>query len=286
MSQDGTEIIGESEGSSHNPTIEAENRARELNWKPKEEWKGAPEDWVDAREYLVREPLLKEVRELKKHIKTQREQTDRDMQIITAQFSQMSELAYKKAVSELETQRDLAIQDQDIKAVKELDKRISEADAEHLKTVAQTRPQQRVQDIQNEELDNWRKENTWFDKDQELQDEAVVIGVGYMQKNPKKTQAQMLQYVEDRVKKIYPDKFKPTQQKATMDEENNRVESRSTTPVLGKGKGKLSWGDLDDDERQIGRTLIKRGVLKEVATKNKRSEQDEYLAQLAERKAK
>lgn len=282
----GTDIVGESASSSHNPNIEAEDRARELNWKPKEEWKGNPEDWVDAREYLVREPLLKEVRELKKHIKTQREQTDRDMQVITAQFSQMSELAYKKAVSELESQRDLAIQDQDIKAVKELDKKINETEAEHQKTVAQTRPQQRVQDVQNEELDNWRKENDWFDKDQELQDEAVVIGVGYMQKNPKKTQAQMLQYVEDRVRKIHPDKFKSTQQRSNVDTEDNKVEGRSASPNLGKGsRNKLSWNDLDDESRQIGRTLIKRGVLKEIALKNKRTEQDEFLAQLAERKA-
>ncbi len=33
------------------------------------------------------------------------------------------------------------------------------------------------------------------------------------------------------------------------------------------------------------RTLVKRGVLKDAAAKNKRSQEDEYLAQLAERKA-
>lgn len=283
---DGIDIQGESGSSSLNPNIALEQRAVELGWKPKDDFKGNPEDWVDAKDYIAREPLLKEVRDLKKHIRTQREQTDRDMAVITAQFSQMSEMAYKKAVSELEAQRDLAIQDQDIQSVRVLDKKIAEAALDHDKQQqTTTRQQARQADVVNEEMDQWRAANKWFDEDQELQDEAVTIGVGFQAKNPKKTQAQMLTYVEDRIKKIYPDKFKPAQ-RAKVEDQDNRVESRSASPNLGKGKSKLSWGDLDDDERQVGKTLIKRGVLKDVAAKNKRSEQDEFLAQLSERKAK
>lgn len=284
MVDEGIEIQGEALSSSQNPNIEAETRARELNWKPKEEFKGDPADWVDAKDYLAREPLLREVRELKKHIRTQREQTDRDMAVITAQFSQMSELAYNKALSELETQRDLAIQDQDIAAVRDVDKRIDKAKDDYQAHQAQTRPQVRQAQVANEEMDQWRANNKWFDSDTELRDEAVQIGVGYMAKNPTKTQTDMLKHVNDRIKRIYPEKF-PTQ-KAQVEDNDTKVEGRSATPVLGKGKAKLQWSDLDDEEKSIGSTLIKRGILKDVAAKNKRTEREEFLAQLAERKAK
>lgn len=280
---DGIEIIGEESSSSLNPNLAQEQTATKKGWRPQDEFQGNPEDWVDAKEFLAREPLLKEVRDLKKHIRTQREQMDRDMQVISSQFSQVSEMAYRKAIDDLQAQRDLAIQDQDVQTVRVLDKKIDETALEHAKTQAQTRPQVRQRELQNEEMEQWRANNVWFDNDKELQDDAVTLGLGYAAKNPNKTQADMLQHVEDKIKKMHPDKFKSNQRTQV---EDNKVEGRSSSPVLGKGKSKLSWSELDDDERQVGRTLIKRGALKELAAKNKRTEQDEFLAQLAERKAK
>lgn len=283
----GITVPGEQGSSSLNPNIQESEyveRAVGLGWKPIEDFKGNQADWVDAREYIAREPLLKEVRDLKKHIKVQRERMDNDLAVISAQFTQMSDLAYKKAVSDLQAQRDLAIQEQDIQSVRKLDKEIDDAAAQHQKNVAQTRPQVRQQEVQNEEMAQWRTDNPWFDSDQELNDEAVAIGVGYAAKNPQKTQAQMLKHVEDRIKRIYPEKFES--KRTPVEDNESRVEGRSTTRPLGRSKGKLNVSDLDDEERQIMNTLIKRNVLKGAAEKNKRTQQEEFLAQLYERKAK
>lgn len=287
----GVQVPGEDDKSSMNPNIATDlhvDRAKVKGWKPLEEFKGDPADWIDAKEFLVREPLLKEIRDLKKHIRTERERTESDMRIISTQFSEMNRMAYDKAVADLELQRDLAIQEQDITTVRALDKKIDTVKDDHQKVQAQTRPQIRQQAVQTEEMEQWRADNAWFDSDQELQDEAVAIGVGYLAKNPNKTQGQMLKHVEDRIQKIYPEKFKKQQTRTSVEDNNDtKVESGGTSRPSPNRQGRgLKVSDLDDDEKAVMRTLLKRGVLKDVAAKNKRSEQDEFLAQLAERKAK
>ena len=189
--------------------VKIEAKARQKGWKPLDEFEGEETDFVEAKEFLSREPLLETIRDLKKHIKNQREATDRDMQLISTQFAQMSEQAYRRAIVDLEAQRDLAIEDKDTSAIKKLDSEIDSVKEDHKKQVAAAK---HVQDRKNQqeptlEMQQWGKDNSWFDNDQEMQDEAVAIGVGYLAKNPNKTQVEMLKHVTDRIKKIYPEKF-------------------------------------------------------------------------------
>ena len=283
----GTHIPGEDGATSLSPQHVEEARvekARKKGWKPLEEYKGEPADWVDAKEFLGREPLFEANRDLKRQLKQQQERFEQDMKVISTQFSQMNEQAYKRALVELQEQRDIAIIDKDIAAVRELDAKIDATKQDHVKAVAQT-TQTTQKPQETEYMANWRQKNEWFDKDQTLQDEAVSIGVGYMMKNQGTSQEKMLEYVTDRIKKIYPEKFQTKQQRTETTVEDttdktNGVE-RSTPPLGNKGnKGKLSVNDLSDMQRQVMRTFIKRGVLKDAAAKNKRTEQEEYLAQL------
>jgi hypothetical protein len=53
--------------------------------------------------------------------------------------------------------------------------------------------------------------------------------------------------------------------------EDNRVEGAEVLVALSK-KGLNSVGDLNDMERSVMRSLIKRNALKDVAAKNKRTQ--------------
>jgi len=292
----GTHVPGEGEASSLSPQIVETARlekAKKKGWKPLEEFDGDPADWVDAKEFLGREPLFEANRDLKKQLKQQQVRFEQDMKVISAQFAQMNEQAYKRALTELQDQRDLAIHEQDIAAVKVLDTKIDETKQAHVKAVQTT--QTHSQSGETEYMKEWRSNNRWFDEDPTLQDEAVAIGVGYMMKNQGTSQEKMLEHVADRIKKIYPEKFpakksQRTQETVENDETiikkaDNQVEK--TSPKLGISGSKtktLSVADLSDVEKQVMKTFIKRGVLKDIAAKNKRSEQEEYLAQLAERR--
>jgi len=288
----GTQVPGEGEAQSLSPQIVESARidkAKKKGWKPLEEFEGDPADWVDAKEFLGREPLFEANRDLKRQLKQQQSKFEQDMKVISVQFAQMNEQAYKRALSELQDQRDLAISDQDVAAVHKLDTKIDETKQAHVKAIQQAQVQSPAGETPY--MTNWRKENEWFDKDQTLQDEAVSIGVGYMVKNQGISQEKMLEYVADRIKKIYPEKFPKATKRTQTDVETpddgtvaNTVEK--STPSLGtrtKTKG-LTVNDLTDVERQMMRTFVKRGVLKDIAAKNKRTEQEEYIAQIAERR--
>lgn len=288
------EDISQSNDHGENQNTKIEERARQKGWKPLSEFDGEEVNFVDAKEFLSREPLLETIRDLKKHIKTQRENTDRDMQLISTQFAQMSEQAYKRALIDLESQRDLAIEDKNTDALKKIDTEIDTLKEDRRKQadVVKQVETQRKQHSQEPtpEMKEWLESNTWFNQDQEMQDEAVAIGVGYLAKNPNKTQSQMLKHVTDRIKKIYPEKFtkrKISEDDEDMDDQNSlRVEKSNPSPKLGGNNRskKLTVNDLNDQEKEIMKTLVKRGVFKKLAIKNKRSEQDEYLAQLGEGK--
>ncbi len=295
MDNEGVTISGEEGGTSANPEIKRqkqEEKAKLKGWKPLSEFGGDEEDFVDAKEFLSREPLLETIRDLKKHIKTQRERTDQDMQVISTQFSRMSEQAYKRALSDLVAQRDMAIEDKDTDVIHRLDAEIDVVKEEHKQAALAAVQVQNNKKIEpTEEMIEWREKNTWFDSDQELQDEAVAIGVGYLAKNPGKTQKQMLTHVTDRIKKIYAEKF-PQKHKETedddMEDNNNEVQKvervKPSGPKLGSGgKGKkITVNDLSEEDKQVMRTLLKKHVLKDIAAKNKRTEQEEFLAQYTE----
>ena len=292
----GTHVPGENEGSSLSPQIvdqARQEKAKKKGWKPLEEFEGDPADWVDAKEFLGREPLFEANRDLKRQLKQQQTRFEQDMKVISSQFSQMNEQAHKRALMELQEQRDLAIIEKDIGAVRELDTKIDETKQAHVKAVQSTQTQTQTAG-ETEYMRDWRSENKWFDDDPTLQDEAVSIGVGYMMKNQGTSQEKMLEYVTDRIKKIYPEKFQTKSRKGKEPVENSEdvgkegagnVVEKSSPPLGNRGTkagGKLSVNDLNDMEKSVMRTFIKRGVFKEAALKNKRSEQDEYLAQLAE----
>lgn len=290
----GIEVPGEGQdGSSLNPEIVAqkqEEKAREKGWRPISEYADSgkdPADWVDAKEFLGREFLYGTIRELKKELRNKDKKFEQDMEIISKQFAQMSEQAYKKAVGELKAERALAIEDRDVAAVENIDKQLQEAEKSH-----QTVASRQVQSNQGEtaEFTEWKVRNEWFDKDKELQDEAVQIGIGYAAryKNTDKTHTDMLEHVEDRIKKLYPEKFGAKQVKKPIIEQEPAVEGngQQSRPTATNKKGKVTVNDLSDEERKVMKTFIQRGAFKHIADKEKISQEDIYLRMIAEQRAK
>jgi hypothetical protein len=282
---EGIEIPGEgSEGSSMSPSVVAAKvveKAQSKGWKPLSEYSGDPADWVDAKEFLGREKLYGMIHDLKKQAKQTAAQTEADLRAMAQHYAKMSEVAYKKALSDLKAQRAVAIEDRDTDAVEKLDEQIEE-----IKTAQQTTPQPKtITPPETEDMIQWRAANPWFDNDPTLREDAVSIGVGYLaSKQGRVSQAETLEYVTAKIKKMYPEKF--TDKRATVTDSKVEGSGDVTRSAPAKGKKGLSVSDLSDEEKTVMRTFLKRGVLKDVAAKNKRSEQEEYLAQLADAKAR
>lgn len=280
MANEGVQIPGEGEGASLNPELHrqaVEQKAATKGWKPLTQYDGDPADWVDAPEFLGRQRLYDTIHDLRRDNK----KFQKDLQTITKHFANMEDAAYQRALADLKQKQAQAVEDQDATAVAATTDQIVELQKKHTQQQAQqTNPSAEA----NEEFNSWREKNTWFDQNAEMREDAVSIGIGYAMRNPNKSQQEVMDYVEDRIKKSYPDKFKKvqTQQRSAPTVESGGGNGAESSP--GKKKGKLTVADLDDVERSVMNTFLKRGVLKDKAAKMKMTEQEVYLADLAQRK--
>jgi hypothetical protein len=283
MSEEGKK---EEQQHSLNPQLEQEhvealqNKARVKGWTTLEEWHGPLEDWVDAKEFLGREKLFNRIKELKDALHTNSQKHDREFQAMANHFSQMKDVEYKRALADLKGQLAFAKEERDVESVEKLTQQVAAVEQERVvatRVVAQTESQ-----ADPDKFRKFKQDNPWFDSDKELQDEAMSIGIGYSATHKEKSQDEVYDYVVKRIKKIYPEKFNMNEnqnQEQNQEEETPRkvasVEGSTPTKKLGaKKSGKLSVSDLDEREKDVMKTFVKRGVLT----------QEAYLESLAKAK--
>lgn len=246
------------EGSTQSPVKHeeiVEARARELGWKPEGEWEGNPAEWVSAKEFVGRQGLFDRIASLRSEITKQREKFEKDFEVVKNYVQQMSKVEYERAVKDLQMQKREAVTQGDVEAVESIDKEIDELRTQRTTTTTPP-PQPKVPD----EFISWQAKNDWYAKDAVLREQADIIGIGYFTKNPHLSQAQVLEYVEQTIKSQHPDKF-GGRKVATVTPVESGGGSPSAGNATGKGTKKFSESDLNDTERQVMITLVKRGVV-------------------------
>lgn len=286
MAEAGVVLDGEGSGSSMNPQIQAtksEEKARQKGWRPLDEFKGDAADWVDHKEFLGREKLFDKIHDLKNQLSRQASKFEQDMTRISAHFAKVQEVEFNRAKKELQGQLAAAKAAEDVELVADIAGQIKEVEADAKAAAKDVKQAERGGPTP--EFVDWQKENGWFQKDAEMTADAIAIGTGFAAANPGKSQSEVLDYTSKKIKRMYPEKFEEGEEEPeTKKKVDNRVEGGSSRSAAPKQKkGQKTVGDLSDMERSVMNTLIKRGALKEVAAKNKRTQQEEYLAQLSER---
>lgn len=276
MSGEGVVIPGESGGASLNPELHraaVEERARSKGWKPLSEYDKDPADWVDAPEFVGRQKLYDKIHDLSRHSR----KLEKDLEVISKHFTDVEEKAYKRALADLQAKQSAAVEEQDVAVVKATTEEIVKLQAEHAAKAAAAPAQQAGE---SPEFVQWKNDNTWFDNDIEMREDAISLGIGIAMKNPNKSQTEVLQLVSDKIKKAYPEKFpKRAIRKEPL------VESASGGPTNGQPAGqkgkKLTEADLNEQERSVMNTFLKRGVFKAKAAQEKISEKEYYLREVA-----
>lgn len=209
-----------------NPDREA--RARVMGWKPKEYWRGDPDKWVDADEFLDRgfaspaimvervqtmsDRLARQERDNQKLSEQFREARD-TIGTLTTMMRTSEERAYKRARSELEAERTRAVEAGDTATFSRVDTELRELErtAPQTTTVPVQPPpqQQRTSPTRdNPEVQAFYQRNPWYSRDPELTQEADIIHTGLLNARPDMSVAQNLAEVERRLRVYYPDKFR------------------------------------------------------------------------------
>jgi hypothetical protein len=239
---------------------ESETKARRLGWVPKEEFKGNPDQWRDADEFLHRgeeiHGYLKADLDRLHNTLTQRDRELVEIRQTMDEFrkfhNETESRAYKRAIEELKALKISAIEQGDGSKVVEIDDqidRLKEAQAAP-KEVKSATPAQ----VNNDFID-WSVQNKWYGADVELTQLAEDLGEVIKKQKPNLVGKEFLDEVTNRVKKLSPEKFEnPNRQTAAVGSSSDgRAPSTS-----GKKK---SYENLPADAKKACDKFVKEGLL-------------------------
>jgi hypothetical protein len=234
-----------------------EQKAMELGWRPKAEFEGGEEDFIEAKEFVRRQPLFEKISQQSREIKEVR----KALEALKTHYTTVKETEYTRALNQLKEARKTAISEGDGERFDALDQEIKTVEGQ-VEAIKEAKEQPLVQDTQvHPEFQAWLNQNKWFTETKYMRDWAEEYGQHLHARGA--SPSEVLKQVSQAVKKEFPHKFtNPNKQTAPNVESGGKSSGSSTK--------KFSEGDLSEQEVKIMNTLVRQGVM----TKEK------YLADL------
>jgi hypothetical protein len=208
-------------------------------WRPQEEFNGEAGEFVDAKEFLQREPLFDKIRSQSKKLKGM----EKTLNSMAGQFQTQVKAQVALRLRELKAAKDVAIEAGDVGQVDKIDAEIDQQKAAIVEPAAQV----------SDEVSEWISKNEWFEKDKELQDWASTYNVQYVKRTG--DVAGSLDKTAEAVKKAFPDKFAPPE-KPKPKTPASPVEGGSQ-PKDTAGKKNYGVGRLSSDQKRVYDQMVK-----------------------------
>lgn len=244
---------------------DVEARARRMGWRPKEEFRGPPDRWSTAEEFVARGenelPILRErnrnldrqVEEATKSIsdlKTRMEQTGEVLSSMREMSLKAEERAYKKARADIETELRAKAAEADVAGVTEAQRKMEALDKEHegakvAPVVAAAKTEEASAKPRDPVAEQWIRDNAWFTSDPEMNGAAQGIHTGMLQSRPDLSLAENLAETKRKIMMLYPNKFSnPNRDEATA------VSQPSGNPPAPSNKNKKkTYADLPPEAK-------------------------------------
>lgn len=273
----------------------AEAEAREMGWRPKEDFKGDPDRWVDAAEFIrrgneflpivrsklersearVQELETKFEREISGLKKMSARALEQQRKQLTDRFEEEKRKAVELGDTEAYDKANKAQQD----ALKDLTKEAKEAaeeDGDELGDKSGLSKRDKAT------LDGWLAENTWFKSSRLLTAAADDHWDALDRESPGMAFAEKLEEVKRRVAEDFPDKFgKKAAPKPSAVEGSSRVGSNGTGASLFSRLPAEAKAQADEFIKQHG-LFLEKG---ETAEKNLSAARERYAKSYAEENA-
>jgi hypothetical protein len=213
------EDTGAAEAVALDPVLERE--AREMGWRPKDQFKGKPEEWRPADEFVKRgREVLPIVTAENKKLREKLAALEKSTADTIARIEKMSATALKTQRAEIEAkydaQIDKAAEAGDTKAVKaartaqrtalkEFDEAADETADAKAKPAGKDGPKLSARDQAT--LSDWMDENKWFSESRVLRAAADDAWDDVEKEMPGASMADKLEAIRERVAAEYPAKF-------------------------------------------------------------------------------
>lgn len=225
---------------------EIEQKALEMGWRPKEEFQGDESDFIDAKEFVNRQPLFDKIEGQSKKIK----QLNNALEALKQHYTKVEEHAVQKALKELKEQRKQALSDGDGEQFEALDEKIKDTESE-LHQIKRVRETPLVEDdpAPAPEWTSFLNQNPWYNTSKSMRVFADAQGAAYAAEGY--SPAEVLRKVAADVRREFPEKFTNVRKESAPAVGNSR-----STPA--KGGGDIQLTEL---EKKIMNDLVKSGVM-------------------------
>lgn len=220
------------------------SRAEKMGWVDKEEWKGDPEKWRPAQEFVERGenivPILKDrLVKVESDLAMALKMNAEELKAVRQQGYEQAKREYEKEIKILSEKEKDAVKLGDVDEWQRIQNEKSKI-----------KPPEVVVEKKNEpvpEFIDWHSKNDWYQKDDELTQFAEFVGAKLAVKNlPPK---EFYDTIGQRVKAAFPEKFtNANREKPSVAESGNRSTGNSS---------KKSWSDLPSSAQATYNRLSK-----------------------------
>lgn len=229
--------------------MEIEERAKNMGWTPQEDFRGNPDNWVDAETFVGRaETSLPIAKGTIKRLESEVKQLRQNMAEFAEFHRGSEERAFNRAMQTLKKQQIEAVELGDTEKFKAIQSDIDDMVQNHPIATGKpkvTAPQEDMKAIVSE----WIKSNPWYEDDDEMADYAMRIDTRLRNLHPDKDPREHLELVTEKVKLKFSDRF---------DNGNNNNKSRRNAVATVEGgdnfatvnvSGKKGYANLPPDAK-------------------------------------
>lgn len=225
-----------------------ESEAAKMGWTPKDQFKGDPEKWRPADEFVERGKQM--VPLLRAQVKKQERQIA-ELTSTTKQFAEFATKAekrgYDNALTALKEERAQAVANGDGEAFQRVDERLEDLKAE---IAEKTKSAPRADGGDDPVFDEWKGRNAWLN-DPKMEAFGNASAQFLRSTGVTATGAEFLDMVTKEVKAKFPEKFENPRRTSAPSVEGG-------TPAARKGGGK-SFADMPADARKECEKMAKHG---------------------------
>lgn len=230
---------GQDDAPADPPADPVEDLAREMGWAPKDQWRGDPDQWKDARTFVrstadINRSISKEVREL-------RETTQR----LARTSGAIAEREIARGRAELEARFAEAVEAGDVQAANQARREIDHF--ERTQPVAAGDPV----------VAEWRARNTWFGTDEAATALANAVATRLHQNGA--SPAQQAEAAEREVRRRFPELFEQPEPKPQPKPQPAVHNTRSRAAPAPKAK---TASALPPAARAAAEDFLRRGRIK------------------------
>lgn len=218
-------------------TNELMESAIEQGWKPKEEFEGDVNAWVDYPEFVRRGELFDAIKKANKETK----ELKKALEELSIHHRKTLEAEQKQAMELLKKAKAEALREGEHEKVVEIDEQIAEVRALPKKEEQKTTPK----------FDEWVKDNTWYNEDKVLRAFANGLVQDLLAENKNMDLDSVFEEITKEVKQQFPHKF---QKKST------KVLSGGGTRGTVNSKD-VSYSTLTPEEKQMHDRFVRRNVM-------------------------